>query len=446
VTKRIATFVLAASVVAIALVGEDGVGLDASDGTARATSPLAVLQIVPTGHGVVTASIPDPGPGEDALGTCTGGSLSPNFFDCRELHYVLGRTVTLSAQALPGSTFLGWSEPTCAAAAPTCAITIAETEDEPGRLGPYVTSVAAIFSPVYLGVMILGTGTVVSDPPGIHCDGPTEMGDKVGCTAAFAMGSQVTLTATPGARWISHWCRTMEPVSTTCTVTVNRPEWLGAAFGGEPLPYLAAHGPDVFIRFRVGRDGTGAGKVEGTDIDCGARCSADYRYGIRTTLTATPAAGSHFAGWRGGGCALSGPTCTLAVGATTRQHAVFDRDSPPPTTTTTTTTTTPTTTTPPARRTVVLRARILGVSILRHRGKRTLALRVSVDRPVRLRVTIQRGPRSFAFVRRNVRIGRSTFRLRVPTNAAAGRYRLTASFRATSGRPTIRRLWLTLPR
>jgi hypothetical protein len=74
----------------------------------------------------------------------------------------------------------------------------------------------------------------------------------------------------------------------------------------------------------VTRDGTGAGTVTSSPagIDCGATCSASYDYGTAVTLTATPATGSTFAGWSGGGCSGTG-ACTVTVAAATDVTATF---------------------------------------------------------------------------------------------------------------------------
>ncbi len=60
-----------------------------------------------------------------------------------------------------------------------------------------------------------------------------------------------------------------------------------------------------------------------TGITCGTDCSEAYFSGTTVTLTATPAAGSLFAGWSGGGCSGAGG-CTVLVNANKTVTARFD--------------------------------------------------------------------------------------------------------------------------
>ncbi len=78
----------------------------------------------------------------------------------------------------------------------------------------------------------------------------------------------------------------------------------------------------------VVREGTGSGTVTSSPagINCGATCSAAYDSGTVVTLTATPAAGSTFEGWTGGGCAGTGP-CTVTMTAATTVTATFTRQT-----------------------------------------------------------------------------------------------------------------------
>lgn len=78
----------------------------------------------------------------------------------------------------------------------------------------------------------------------------------------------------------------------------------------------------------VFKAGTGLGTVTDTGINCGADCSESYPAGTSVTLTATPAAGSTFAGWSGacsgtGGCILT-MNSNKSVTATFNLEAEFD--------------------------------------------------------------------------------------------------------------------------
>jgi len=73
----------------------------------------------------------------------------------------------------------------------------------------------------------------------------------------------------------------------------------------------------------VARNGSGTGTVTGSGIDCGSVCTNGYAPGTVVTLTATPASGSSFAGWSGGGCSGTG-TCSVTMNASTSVTATFD--------------------------------------------------------------------------------------------------------------------------
>jgi hypothetical protein len=156
-----------------------------------------------------------------------------------------------------------------------------------------------------------GSGTVSSNPTGIDC-GAT-------CIAPFASGTHVTLTESPAAGstfagWSGGGC---SGTATTCQVTVTADTSVTATFnpsGPPPNPTLT-----------VTKSGSGSGTVSSSPsgIDCGATCSAQFTSGTAVTLTESPAAGSTFTGWSGGGCSGTATTCQVTVTADTSVTATF---------------------------------------------------------------------------------------------------------------------------
>ena len=130
-----------------------------------------------------TLSITKSGTGA-ALGNVTADSGAINCGAvCSDIYP--GTVVTLTATPNPGDTFNGWTGGGCSGTG-TCVVTVNAA-----------TSVDAQFTgvlpPQTLTVTLagLGSGTVTSVPAGISCN-PT-------CSAPFAAGTVVTLTATPNA-------------------------------------------------------------------------------------------------------------------------------------------------------------------------------------------------------------------------------------------------------
>ena len=146
-----------------------------------------------------------------------------------------------------------------------------------------------------LTVSSSGAGTVSSTPAGINC-GTT-------CSASFAAGSSVTLTATPAAGdSFSGWSGACSGAG-KCTVVLNADTAVGAAFSAPGTVTVSAVGP-----------GTGTVTSTPAGINCGQSCSGTFPSGTSVTLTATAAANSSFAGWSG---ACTGTAaCKVKVGAT----------------------------------------------------------------------------------------------------------------------------------
>jgi List-Bact-rpt repeat protein len=87
-------------------------------------------------------------------------------------------------------------------------------------------------------------------------------------------------------------------------------------------PALGATTPRLVVE-RTG-SGTGAVTSEPRGLDCGVTCAATYPAGTPVRLTATPASGSTFAGWTGGGCGASGGACDVSLAVDTTVGARFE--------------------------------------------------------------------------------------------------------------------------
>ena len=153
-----------------------------------------------------------------------------------------------------------------------------------------------------------GTGTVTSSDNQISC-GAT-------CSASYASGTTVTLTAAPVsgsvfAGWSGGGCSG----TGTCTVTLNANTAVTATFNTQAVQFTLA----------VTKSGNGNGTVTSSPagISCGNICSAGFNGGTAVTLTASPAGNSStFFGWSGGGCSGTG-TCTVTLSSNTTVTATF---------------------------------------------------------------------------------------------------------------------------
>src|SRR5580704_5935545 len=178
-------------------------------------------------------------------------------------------------------------------------------------------SVSATFTanpPVTLTVAEAGTGAgqVTSSPAGINCSASSNQ-----CAAPFAMGSQVTLTASASAgSSFAGWSGGCTGTS-TCQVTMSAAQSVTATFNVIPSFMLS-----------VVPAGNGSGTVTSSPsgINCGGTCNASFQQGTQVTLTATAANGSTFAGWSGGGCSGIAP-CIVTLGANTSVNASFVANS-----------------------------------------------------------------------------------------------------------------------
>ena len=229
------------------------------------------------------------------LGSGSGTvTSSPAGIDCGptcSAQFEQGASVTLTASPAFGSDFTGW-DGACTGSAATC--TVSMTEARSVRVG---------FAPVQHTLSVtrpnmLAFGTVSSSPAGIDCGAR--------CSAQFAHGTSVTLTATPatGATFAG-WTGACTGSAATCTVSMTQARDVTATF---PLVAVQVH------PLSVTRAGDGAGTVTSSPegIDCGGTCSRMFEQGTSVTLTAREALGSVFSGWTGA-CTGSAATCTVSM-------------------------------------------------------------------------------------------------------------------------------------
>ncbi|WP_212758112.1 InlB B-repeat-containing protein [Usitatibacter palustris] len=241
------------------------------------SAPHLAVTLAGSGQGFVTSS-PD---AIDCLSAC-GATFAP------------GTQVTLTATAEgPASVFAGWSGACTGTGA--CVVTMNAS-----------MSVIATFNIATMPLTIekagTGTGLVASTPAGIEC-GAT-------CATNFALGTLVTLTASPDSGSVFQgWSGACSGVS-ACAVTMDAAKSLTATFG-------------ALNTLTVTKSGAGSGSVSSSPagIDCGSVCAASFVMGENVALTATPAVNSIFDGWSGA-CTGTG-ACVVTVDAAKSVSATF---------------------------------------------------------------------------------------------------------------------------
>jgi uncharacterized repeat protein (TIGR02543 family) len=240
--------------------------------TATFTAPQT-LTVTVTGTGTVTST---PG-GIACPSTCTASFTDKS-------------SVSLTATAGSGYAFSGWSGACSGSGA--CTVTMNGAE-----------SVTATFVPLEtLTVSVSGNGTVTSTPGGISCGSS--------CTATFAQGTTVKLTAAAAAGYkFTGWSGACTGTG-TCAVAMSAGESVSAMFSLEPPQTLT-----VTV--------TGTGTVTSTPagISCPGTCSGAFPYGTVVSLTAEAGSGYSFTGWSGA-CSGTG-SCTVTMNAAETASATF---------------------------------------------------------------------------------------------------------------------------
>jgi pro-kumamolisin-like protein/List-Bact-rpt repeat protein len=202
-----------------------------------------------------------------------------------------GSQVTLTPTPAAGWAFNSWGGACSGSGTCTVAMNAAE-------------SVTATFAQsATLSVSVTGSGSVTSSPGGINCPST--------CSASFAGGTQVTVTATPaaGGDWnLSGWGGACSGVG-TCVVTMNAPQSVTATFAQSQYT----------LNVSVAGNGTVTSSPSG--VSCPSVCTMNYTSGTPVTLTATPTAGATFNGW--GGACIGNGSCLVTMNSLESVTAMF---------------------------------------------------------------------------------------------------------------------------
>jgi Divergent InlB B-repeat domain len=154
-----------------------------------------------------------------------------------------------------------------------------------------------------LALSVTGSGTVVSDVPGLQCNQT--------CTTTWNADTNLVLTATPGsgAKFV-RWGGACSG-SFSCSIHTSATGAVTALFA--PLRY----------RLSVAVSGKGTVRTSSA-TSCARRCTSAVPSFTSLRLTARPAKGWHLKTW-GGSCRGKRSTCTVPMSADTAVRAIFAR-------------------------------------------------------------------------------------------------------------------------
>ena len=221
-------------------------------------------------------------------------------------NFASGQVVALTATAAAGSTFAGWTGAGPCEGTEVCMFDITVATSVTANFTKNVTNVTLTVAETGTG-----TGTVTSAPAGIACQ-PT-------CSASFASGQAVALTATAAAgSTFAGWSGAGCSGTAGCSVTLTAATTVTAMFNKSTTNFTLT----------VTEAGSGTGTVTSAPagIACQPMCSASFASGQVVGLTATAAEGSTFGGWSGGGCNGTGG-CSVTVTAATTVTATFNNNN-----------------------------------------------------------------------------------------------------------------------
>ena len=139
--------------------------------------------------------------------------------------------VTLTAIAAAGQSFAGWTG-ACTGAATSCTV----TQDQARTVGATFRTITD--NSFALNVAVSGNGSVASSPSGISCGSV--------CSASYAAGTAVTLTATPSAgQRFTSWGGACSGTQSTCSLQLTQVRAVQAAFAVIPPAGTAFQTPQL---------------------------------------------------------------------------------------------------------------------------------------------------------------------------------------------------------
>lgn len=254
---------------------------------AQASQTLSVEKAGP-GTGTVTSS---------PAGIACGSTCSFAFAD--------GTLVLLSGIAGPNSTAVAWSGCDSVTIENRCKTTMSSAR-----------TIKATFGLIKRKLSVektgSGTGTITSSPAGINC-GST-------CSAEYAHGTEVTLSATPGpfteaAKWSG--CESLS-AENKCKVTMSAAKTVSATFNLRPQT------------LKVAKGGLGTGTVTSSPsgINCPSTCSAGFGEGSTVTLSGAPSGETEAVKWSGCDAITPEGKCQVTMTGAREVGAVFDLEGP----------------------------------------------------------------------------------------------------------------------
>ena len=206
--------------------------------------------------------------------------------------YDYGSSIVLTPTAATGSSFAGWDGACLGIGACTVHLWESATVIANFTLNHYDLSV---------GLDGDGSGTVTSNPPGIHCG--------TACEESYEYGALVALTPLADDGSIFTGWQGACSGTDICEVTISETAHVTATFANNRFPLVVAV--------------TGDGSVTSnpTGIHCGTLCQEEYDAGTSVLLTPLAGAGSVFAGWQG---ACSGTaSCSVTISGAAQVTATF---------------------------------------------------------------------------------------------------------------------------